>query len=57
MWTEEMRNQIEQRLNISALNIYGLTEIIGPGVAQECEVKGLHIFDDHFIQKSLIQAH
>lgn len=49
MWTEEMRNQIEQRLNISALNIYGLTEIIGPGVAQECEVKkGLHIFDDHF---------
>ncbi|MDD3754272.1 MAG: phenylacetate--CoA ligase [Methanobacterium sp.] len=49
MWTEEMRNQIEKRLNLSALNIYGLTEIIGPGVAQECEVKkGLHIFDDHF---------
>lgn len=49
MWTEEMRNEIEKRLNISALNIYGLTEIIGPGVAQECMVKeGLHIFDDHF---------
>ncbi|NYB52992.1 MAG: phenylacetate--CoA ligase [Methanobacteriaceae archaeon] len=49
MWTEEMRNEIERRLNISALNIYGLTEIIGPGVAQECHVKsGLHIFDDHF---------
>ena len=49
MWTEEMRNEIERRLNLSALNIYGLTEIIGPGVAQECEVKdGLHIFDDHF---------
>jgi phenylacetate-CoA ligase len=49
MWTEEMRKSIEERLNISALNIYGLTEIIGPGVAQECEEKnGLHIFEDHF---------
>jgi len=49
MWTEEMRNEIEKRLNISALNIYGLTEIIGPGVAMECEDKGgLHISDDHF---------
>lgn len=49
MWTEEMRKTIEERLNISALNIYGLTEIIGPGVAQECEQKnGLHIFEDHF---------
>jgi len=49
MWTEEMRAEIERRLNVSALNIYGLTEIIGPGVAQECmEKSGLHIFDDHF---------
>lgn len=49
MWTEEMREEIEKRLNLSALNIYGLTEIIGPGVAQECLKKeGLHIFDDHF---------
>ncbi len=49
MWTEEMREEIENRLNLSALNIYGLTEIIGPGVAQECNEKnGLHIFDDHF---------
>lgn len=49
MWTEEMRNEIEKRLNLDALNIYGLTEIIGPGVAQECmEKKGLHIFEDHF---------
>jgi len=49
MWTEEMREEIEKRLNLDALNIYGLTEIIGPGVAQECmEKKGLHIFDDHF---------
>ena len=49
MWTEEMREEIENRLNILAVNIYGLTEIIGPGVAQECEEKnGLHIFEDHF---------
>lgn len=49
MWTEEMRNEIERKLNIDALNIYGLTEIIGPGVANECmEKNGLHIFEDHF---------
>ena len=49
MWTEEMRNEIEKRLNLTALNIYGLTEVIGPGVAMECEDKnGLHISDDHF---------
>ena len=49
MWTEEMRQKLEKRLNISAQNIYGLTEIIGPGVAMECPVKkGLHIFEDHF---------
>ncbi|MCK9151243.1 phenylacetate--CoA ligase family protein [Methanobacterium alcaliphilum] len=49
MWTEEMRAEIEKRLGIDALNIYGLTEIIGPGVAQECmEKNGLHIFEDHF---------
>jgi phenylacetate-CoA ligase len=49
MWTEEMRHEIEKRLNLDALNIYGLTEIIGPGVAQEClEKSGLHIFEDHF---------
>lgn len=49
MWTENMRKEIEKRLNLSALNIYGLTEIIGPGVAQECmEKTGLHIAEDHF---------
>jgi phenylacetate-CoA ligase len=48
-WTNEMRLQIEQRLGISAIDIYGLTEIIGPGVSSECmEKNGLHIFDDHF---------
>lgn len=49
MWTEEMRDEIENRLGLLALNIYGLTEIIGPGVAQECPQKnGLHVFEDHF---------
>jgi len=49
MWTEKMRDEIEKRLHLSALNIYGLTEIIGPGVAQECGVKtGLHFQEDVF---------
>ena len=49
MWTEEMRHKIEDTLNIKAYNIYGLTEIMGPGVAQECvEQNGMHIQDDHF---------
>ncbi|MFB3895096.1 MAG: phenylacetate--CoA ligase family protein [bacterium] len=49
MWTEQMRKEIEKRFHISALNIYGLTEIIGPGVANECQEKtGLHIAEDHF---------
>ncbi len=49
VWTEKMRDAIEEKLNLTALNIYGLTELIGPGVAQECEDKsGLHIAEDHF---------
>ena len=49
-WTEEMRRQIEQKLNIKAYDIYGLTEIMGPGVAYECECqKGMHVNEDHFI--------
>ncbi|MEW6115511.1 MAG: phenylacetate--CoA ligase [Nitrospirota bacterium] len=49
MWTERMRQEIERRLKLDALNIYGLTEIIGPGVAQECMDKtGSHIAEDHF---------
>lgn len=49
MWTNKMRDEIERRFNLLALNIYGLTEIIGPGVAHECPEKaGLHIFEDHF---------
>lgn len=50
-WSEQMREEIEARLGIRALDIYGLSEIIGPGVAMECiEGKsGLHVFEDHFI--------
>ena len=49
-WTEEMRRQIEQKLAIKAYDIYGLTEIMGPGVAYECSAqKGMHVNEDHFI--------
>lgn len=49
-WSENMRKEIEDQLGISAIDIYGLSEIIGPGVASECQCKnGLHIFEDHFI--------
>ncbi|MBQ6025188.1 MAG: phenylacetate--CoA ligase [Lachnospiraceae bacterium] len=49
-WTEEMRNQIESRLHIKAHDIYGLSEIMGPGVAGDCVYhKGLHINEDHFL--------
>jgi phenylacetate-CoA ligase len=49
-WTESMRTEIEQRMDLDAVDIYGLSEVIGPGVAQECvESKdGLHIWEDHF---------
>lgn len=50
-WSERMRHEIEQKLHLDALDIYGLSEVIGPGVSVEClEAKsGLHIFEDHFI--------
>ncbi|HOQ08744.1 MAG TPA: phenylacetate--CoA ligase [Syntrophomonadaceae bacterium] len=49
-WSENMRREIENKLRIDAYDIYGLSEIIGPGVAIECPVKqGLHIAEDHFI--------
>lgn len=49
-WSEGARATVEERMGISAHDIYGLTEVIGPGVAAECQAKaGLHIFDDHFI--------
>ncbi len=49
-WTDAMRNEIERRLGILAIDIYGLSEIIGPGVAADCKYKkGLHIAEDFFI--------
>ena len=50
-WTEAMRGQLESELGLKALNIYGLSEIIGPGVAAECpEARdGLHVQEDHFL--------
>lgn len=48
-WTENMRCQIEEKLNIHAHDIYGLSEIMGPGVAMDCSRHdGLHVFEDHF---------
>jgi phenylacetate-CoA ligase len=49
-WSENMRKTIENKVNIKAYDIYGLSEIMGPGVAIECECQnGLHIWEDHFI--------
>lgn len=48
-WTEAMRNEIQKRLKVDAYDIYGLSEVIGPGVSCECSEKsGLHVFEDHF---------
>jgi phenylacetate-CoA ligase len=54
-WTDEMRRTIEDRLDIHAVDIYGLSEVIGPGVAQECvDTKdGLHVWEDHFYPEIL----
>ena len=50
-WSERMRQEIERKLNLKAMDIYGLSEVMGPGVAVECieAQSGLHIFEDHFI--------
>ena len=50
-WSENMREEVENKLNIKAVDIYGLSEVIGPGVAQECLTSsgGMHIFEDHFL--------
>ena len=49
-WTENMRKEIEAKLHIKAYDIYGLSEIMGPGVAADCEYhNGLHVYEDHFI--------
>jgi phenylacetate-CoA ligase len=50
-WSERMREEIERKLHLTAVDIYGLSEVMGPGVAVECTEakKGLHVFEDHFI--------
>ncbi|NTW06085.1 MAG: phenylacetate--CoA ligase, partial [Peptococcaceae bacterium] len=49
-WSEKMRQELESKLHIKAYDIYGLSEIIGPGVSMECSAqKGMHIYEDHFI--------
>lgn len=50
-WSENMREEIERKLHLAAIDIYGLSEVIGPGVSVECyqAKKGLHVFEDHFI--------
>jgi phenylacetate-CoA ligase len=49
-WSENMRRQVEDALGVSAIDIYGLSEVMGPGVASECVHKhGLHVFEDHFL--------
>jgi len=50
-WSEKMREEIERKMNLSAVDIYGHSEVMGPGAAIECHEakKGLHIFEDHFI--------
>ena len=49
-WTEQMRLQIEEKLHINAFDIYGLSEVMGPGVACDCQYhKGLHVYEDHFL--------
>ncbi len=50
-WSENMREEVEKKLNIKAVDIYGLSEVIGPGVAMECLQTrgGMHIFEDHFL--------
>jgi len=57
-WSEEIRGEIEAKLNIKAIDIYGLSEILGPGVAIECieAQHGLHIWEDHFIAEIINPA-
>ncbi len=56
-WTEKMHKDIEERLNIKAYDIYGLSEVMGPGVACDCEFhKGLHVCEDHFYPEIINSA-
>jgi phenylacetate-CoA ligase len=57
-WSENMREEVERKLNLRAVDIYGLSEVIGPGVAMEClqTTKGMHIFEDHFLPEIIDPA-
>ena len=56
-WTEKMRNELEAKLNIKAYDIYGLSEVMGPGVACDCDFhRGLHVCEDHFYPEVLDSA-
>ena len=56
-WTQNMRTAIEARLGLEAFDIYGLSEVIGPGVSSECPAhQGLHVFEDHFIPEIIDPA-
>jgi phenylacetate-CoA ligase len=56
-WSEQMRVQLEEKMGIKAIDIYGLSEVMGPGVASECLCQcGLHVFEDHFIIEILDPA-
>ena len=56
-WTDKMREEIERRLNIKAHDIYGLSEVMGPGVACDCDFhKGLHVCEDHFLPEIVSSA-
>ncbi|CAG0910695.1 unnamed protein product [Cyprideis torosa] len=50
-WSENMRDEVEKKLNLKAVDIYGLSEVMGPGVAMEClqSSGGMHVFEDHFL--------
>jgi phenylacetate-CoA ligase len=54
-WSDKMRDEIENTMDIMALNIYGLSEIMGPGVAMECTEgrEGMHVFEDHFLVETI----
>jgi phenylacetate-CoA ligase len=56
-WTEGMREAIEARLNLKAFNVYGLSEVMGPGVSVECpERRGMHVHEDHFLPEIIDPA-
>ncbi|HOO39914.1 MAG TPA: phenylacetate--CoA ligase [Syntrophales bacterium] len=54
-WSEKMRQEVEDALNLTAMNIYGLSEVMGPGVAMECLEgrEGMHVFEDHFLVETI----